>query len=362
VNGALALLAAVAALGAGDYPPTVAAYGPEWTGLQTLQFAYAQYTFTPTQYVANDDGTGLAPTSAAARDPRVSPDGRHRYAIDPVTNVLSVDGVATGYVVYGYGVAWSPDSELLAFASEGRVRVMAVDGGDVHTVFAGATVAWVSDDELAVGLAGIDADVYTVRADGTRPRRVLTGTSSQGGLAVSPDGTQIAFTASFGSPFEYGSALYVASLGGLDQDVRRLSPDICGVRGCPDTSGPDRLVGTKYGDLIIGGAGDDLIHAGDGQNVVYGQWGNDMILTGSYVDTVYGGGGGDLIRTGAGDDTIFPGPGRDTVYAGTRDDHIIANDGQRDIIDCGPGDDRVRADAVDVVHNCEHVVIAPAAP
>jgi hypothetical protein len=41
---------------------------------------------------------------------------------------------------------------------------------------------------------------------------------------------------------------------------------------------------------------------------------------------------------------------------------VIANDGERDVIDRGPGDDRARVDKLDVVRNCEHVVVAPPTP
>jgi len=354
------LLAVVIALGAGDFPPTTNVEGPTWTSAHTLQFAYQPYGEPLAQYVANDDGTGFAPTPAPADEPTISPDGRHRYAIDPVTNVLSIDGVSTRRAVFNLNpssVAWSPDSSRLAFASAGRIWVTGADRGDQHAVHAGVAVAWASPDKLVVVLDYFDADVSTMRPDGSRARRVLTGVSSQGGLAVSADGTQVAFTAAYRAPYVYGSTLYVASLAGLDRDVRRVSPDPCS-GGC-GTDGPDRIVGGKVGDLIIAGAGDDVIHAGDGQNVVYGQWGNDTILTGSYVDTVYGGGGNDIIRTGAGDDTIFSGAGRDIVNAGKGDDHVIANDGERDIIDCGHGDDRARVDERDSVRNCEHVTVVP---
>jgi Ca2+-binding RTX toxin-like protein len=356
VNGGLALLAVVIALGAGDYPPTVDASAPVWTGAHTLVFAFAQYPqWAGAPYAVNDDGSGLAP-SPPTPDPTVSPDGRHRYFIDPATAVLSIDGVSTRRAVHNpASLAWSPDSTQLAFTSAGRIWVTGVDGTGPRPVHVGADVAWVSPDELVVGLCCSDADVYTMGIDGTHPRLVVTGASSLGGLAVSPDGTQLAFTAEYSTFDEYGSTLYVADLGGLDEDVRRMSPDICSVRGCPDTDGADRLLGSKQGDLIVAGAGDDIVHAGDGQNVVYGQWGNDTILTGAGVDTVYGGGGNDVIRTGAGDDTIFSGPGRDVVAAGKGDDHIIGNDGERDVIDCGPGDDRARVDRLDVVRNCEHV-------
>jgi hypothetical protein len=54
-------------------------------------------------------------------------------------------------------------------------------------------------------------------------------------------------------------------------------------------------------------------------------------------------------------------PGNDIVFAGRGPDYIYANDGQRDVIDCGPGDDRVRADKIDLLRNCEHVHITPPA-
>jgi Ca2+-binding RTX toxin-like protein len=353
VNGGLALLALVVALGAGDFPPSTQVVAPIWTGTHTIAFGFAQYPQWETApYAVNDDGSGFAPARAPAVDPAVSPDGKHRYSIDSATHILSIDGVPTRHS--SDGAAWSPDSGRLAFSSHGRIWVTQVDESGVQPVHAGVGVAWVSSDELAVGLPGFDADVYTVQVDGTHPRRVLTGYACCA-LAVSPDGTQIAFAAEYGAPHVYGSSLYVARLDGLDRDVRRVSPDACS-GGC-STDGPDHIVGTKVGDLIIAGAGDDVIHAGDGQNVVYGQWGNDTILTGSYVDTVYGGGGNDVIRTGAGEDFIFPGPGLDTVAAGRGPDHVIANDGERDVIDCGPGDDRARVDKLDVVRNCEHVAV-----
>ena len=353
MNGVFALFAVVAALGAGDFPPTTNVVAPTWTSVHTLQFAYQPYGVPLSQYAVNDDGTGFAPTAAAAKDPTVSPDGAHRYSIDAVTRVLSVDGVSTRRAVED--VTWSPDSSRLAFASAGRIWVRGTDGSGQHAVHAGGAVAWVSPTELVVALCCFDANVYTVGVDGARSHRVLTGVSSEGGLAVSPDGAQIAFTADYSAPYVHGSTLYVASLDGVDKDVRRVSPDAC-TGGC-STDGPDHLVGTKEGDLIIAGAGGDVIHAGDGQNVVYGQWGNDTILAGSYVDTVYGGGGNDVIRTGAGEDFIFPGSGRDVVDAGRGPDHVIANDGERDVIDCGPGDDRARVDRDDVVRNCEHVAV-----
>src|SRR5581483_5099566 len=159
-----------------------------------------------------------------------------------------------------------------------------------------------------------------------------------GGFAVSPDGRTAVFAKLVGWWYSSGYALYAVPTDGSSEPVR-LTPDPCtlssathsALRGkCFDgTDGPDHTVGTRYGDLIITNSGDDVIRAGDGN---------------------------DTIRTGAGSDFIVPGPGHDTVDAGKGADHIWANDGQRDVIDCGPGDDTVVADRIDVLRNCEHVL------
>ena len=77
---------------------------------------------------------------------------------------------------------------------------------------------------------------------------------------------------------------------------------------------------------------------------------------------IHAGAGYDTIRSGGGSDTINPGPGRDQVFAGKGDDHIVANDDERDVIDCGPGYDTAVADRIDVLQNCEHVVYASPSP
>lgn len=111
----------------------------------------------------------------------------------------------------------------------------------------------------------------------------------------------------------------------------------------------------------VGGAGN---YAGRG--------GNDSLLAGDASgDVLDGGVGDDDLSGGYGDDTLTGGPGRDTI-AGDRparcneihcdigggfgNDVIEARDGEIDSISCGPGTDRVRADANDVVAaDCEQV-------
>jgi Ca2+-binding RTX toxin-like protein len=53
---------------------------------------------------------------------------------------------------------------------------------------------------------------------------------------------------------------------------------------------------------------------------------------------------------------LVGGKGHDTLNGGRGNDRIFARDGVRDHINCGSGNDSVRADRADVVaRNCEHV-------
>lgn len=140
------------------------------------------------------------------------------------------------------------------------------------------------------------------------------------------------------------------------------------------TRDDDVLVGTSFGDTIYGLDGSDLLRGGDGDDCLWGgenddvidaDGGNDQVWGGNGRDRINGGGGNDRlsgglkndsIGGGSGDDQILPGPGRDRVRGGLGNDVIAARDGTRDVIDCGPGVDRVTADRRDSLRGCEQVV------
>jgi hypothetical protein len=105
------------------------------------------------------------------------------------------------------------------------------------------------------------------------------------------------------------------------------------------------------GRVIYGTQGPDYLAGGGHDDVIYGLGGNDTILGGAGDDRIYGGAGNDVITPGAGADHVFAGPGSDTIFAA---------DGERDVIDCGPGRDRAVVDPVDKTINCEVVdVVQP---
>jgi RTX calcium-binding nonapeptide repeat (4 copies)/WD40-like Beta Propeller Repeat len=96
-----------------------------------------------------------------------------------------------------------------------------------------------------------------------------------------------------------------------------------------------RIVGSNSAEYIPGGGGDD---------VLLGRGGHDTIMGGKGDDRISGGDGNDYIDGGLGLDRIDGGAGSDT---------ILVADGKKDTVDCGDGNDRVVADAIDVLTNCE---------
>ncbi len=96
--------------------------------------------------------------------------------------------------------------------------------------------------------------------------------------------------------------------------------------------------------LVRGSLSKDIIRANDKGNRIYGFKGNDQL---------YGNGGSDI---------IVGGPGRDLIVGGAGNDLIDARDGQRDVVFCGPGQDNVARDKVDLVKkDCERSSLKPSA-
>jgi len=247
--------------------------------------------------------------------------------------------------------------------------VMAADGGAVRPATNAeaqqAPASTSTGETLVFGSSSVGWPLFLVDTRGRR--RLLEASAYEPAqAALSPDGNTAVFAAWIGHHNAESVVLYAVSTDG-SSEPRRLTPTSCtgstsGPPGgaCYDgTDGPDRFVGTKYRDLAITGSGDDTIRAGDGMNWIESQWGDDDIRSGSGVDSVLAGSGEDVIHSGGRRDYINLGPGHDRVFAGAGPDALVANDGQRDVIDCGSGDDRARVDRFDVTRNCEHIKVAP---
>jgi predicted metalloprotease len=83
----------------------------------------------------------------------------------------------------------------------------------------------------------------------------------------------------------------------------------------------------------------------------------DVLRGTASADELRGHAGDDVIRGGAEGDLLVGGSGRDVFGGGNGNDRIFARDSEVDRVTCGPGRDRVVADAQDrVAEDCEVVV------
>ena len=108
-------------------------------------------------------------------------------------------------------------------------------------------------------------------------------------------------------------------------------------------------------NIIDGGAGNDRLDGGGGDDVLNGGTGNDMLRGGAQDDTLngddgndmlFGNAGNDVLEGGNGNDTLNGNAGADTVNGGDGDDLIIDTDslGNIDAYDGGAGIDTLRHD------------------
>ena len=99
------------------------------------------------------------------------------------------------------------------------------------------------------------------------------------------------------------------------------------------------IINTGNGDDVIrGGLGNDTINAGNGNNVVFGEGGNDTITGGSGVDAFDGGIGNDRLFGGGGNDTLAGGLGTDVLFGETGNDLLFGDQGN-DFVYGGAGAD-----------------------
>ena len=81
--------------------------------------------------------------------------------------------------------------------------------------------------------------------------------------------------------------------------------------------GIERIEGTGYSDLIVGGLGDNEFVANEGNDTLYGGGGNDFLFGGAGNDTLIGDLGVDSLDGGLGDDRFYVNTALDVVTEGT---------------------------------------------
>ena len=131
---------------------------------------------------------------------------------------------------------------------------------------------------------------------------------------------------------------------------------------------PETLRGTNRADTINANGGNDKVFAAKGKDEVNGGDGNDVLHGGWGHDRQWGGAGDDTIFANRGRDESWGGPGNDQLWALARgdrhgrhdtrgdtlhgedgDDTFRTRDGERDLIDCGAGNDTAQLDFKDKI-------------
>ena len=148
----------------------------------------------------------------------------------------------------------------------------------------------------------------------------------------------------------------------IEEDFPCGSVDVAAGAG-DDIIVANDVVTFPTGTTVTGGAGRDLLIAGEqggvlkggpGPDNLSGAGGNDRLIAGDGSDYVFAGAGNDVIRGGPGNDKIYAGWGADRVEARAGNDTIYARDRRRDVLKGGSGSDRARRDAgLDSLHSIE---------
>lgn len=117
--------------------------------------------------------------------------------------------------------------------------------------------------------------------------------------------------------------------------------------GMYGTDRVDRMYGFGGADLMYGYRSGDRMYGGNESgwgDKLLGQRGEDKMKGNRGDDALYGGNGDDVVYGDRGDDLIQGGYGNDALYTGYGYDQVNAQDGERDLIVCGPGADLVYYD------------------
>lgn len=227
-------------------------------------------------------------------------------------------------------------------------------GGPARQIVASGAPGQAANFERVV--AGANADTVT----GNDGDNVLEGGGTSTLLAGGPGNDR------FGAA---GTVTYAAAPGPVHVN---LESGVATGEGTDDVSAVTRVIGSPFGDTIIGRSGTIVISGGLGadvlvgqsQNVVNGDAGNDRITLAA-GGTANGGADDDTLialaftstlNGDAGNDTFILSGGLHVVNGGVGTDTVDGRNERTDTIDCGADVDVVQADQGDTVSGtCETV-------
>jgi Ca2+-binding RTX toxin-like protein len=239
------------------------------------------------------------------------------------------------------------------------------------TVCSGGVPTVLNTDTVTVRLLGGFPDVFVMLAGG----RFATGATpepegaseieveirGEGYVVVNGTAGPDTFQWGRGSRYFGGLNLNPGEAGDQDVDVttaNEFAPlNARGLAGNDTITTSPSVIAPAY-TSASGGPGDDHLSAGrNAGGRLEGDAGDDVLIGGPLADGFVGGPGNDRLVGGRGADLIDPSgaSGRDLILAGPGPDEINSRDSRRDMVRCGTGRDRVRADRQDRLRGCEQV-------
>ena len=341
-------------------------------------------------YLTYGDGPGvkqLTKNTVDDENPSISPDER-LIAFDrgaPGNQdlyTMRVGGgglrrLTTNRFVSDVEPSWSPDGASIAFASTRssdrlHIFVLSTATGHVRRLTSGGAVdtgpdwspdgAWVAFTSRSPD--GETTELWAVRPNGKGLHRLPAAPGAHA-LAWAPGGRAYAYLATEPGtdPSEERTGLFVTR-NGLSREIRAnvttrpsWSPDgarvLWGHNGAIQSvapNGADFGLQTSYAPGtsdqqavqrlcdVLGTARNDVLVGTPGDDVICGFAGNDVIR---------GGGGNDTLIGGDGNDTLVGGYGADLVFGGNGNDVLRDRDRTRDVLDGGPGRNRIAGDGFD---------------
>jgi len=133
---------------------------------------------------------------------------------------------------------------------------------------------------------------------------------------------------------------------GKYQECPKLEPTVYVQHGFIIGGPQDRK---RYKGVLLGTAGDDVIHGTDevdeifgkeGSDVICGRAGDDALVGGEGDDLVFGGEGDDLIAGDEGNDELHGEQGVDALYGDAGNDHIFSQS-EDENVDGGEGENKI---------------------
>ena len=232
----------------------------------------------------------------------------------------SISGAATAVLADFFGtddISFTLPSQAPGFAARSYTSLSQLAEESAASRLYGG-IHWTFDNNVALE-AGIAIGQY-VAANFLRPvdrqaaagivngELIVVGTESGDVLNVHRTGNTLVVLANGERLGEFAASvesIVVDGRGG--NDVILLAPRV-------DTN--SELHGGAGNDVIVGGRGDDRIFGGDGRDLLHGLHGDDHLDGGADSDFLFGGLGDDELEGGLGNDFLFGGPGLDDLDGG----------------------------------------------